>query len=222
VGVVIRVLIVNETRLIANVLSAVLEDEPDMRVVACATSGEAALSWAPQADVALVSTRLGDRDSVQLVRAMSGAVPYLKVLVLGLTESSAQVLQYAQAGAAGYVLKDDSVEDLVRRIRAACDDKALVSPEVAAALMARLAQLAHRVPETEASSDGRSDLTPRELEVLGLIAEGLTNQQIADHLVIEVGTVKNHVHSILQKLEVRSRQEAAELRRTSAELAGIP
>jgi two-component system nitrate/nitrite response regulator NarL len=130
--------------------------------------------------------------------------------VLGLTESSAQVLQYAQAGAAGYVLKDDSVEDLVRRIRAACDDKALVSPEVAAALMARLAQLAHRVPETEATGDGRSDLTPRELEVLRLISDGLSNQQIADHLVIEVGTVKNHVHSILQKLEVKSRQEAAE------------
>jgi DNA-binding NarL/FixJ family response regulator len=207
---VIRVLVVNEIQLIANVLSAVLGDEPDMGVIACATSAESALVWAPQCDVALVSTRLGDDDSLQLVRAMTEAAPSLKVLVLGLTESTGQVVQYAQAGAAGYVLKDDSVDDLVRRIRAACDEKALVSPEVAAALMARLAQLSHRIPGSEASGDGRGDLTPRELEVLKLIGDGLSNQQIADHLVIEVGTVKNHVHSILQKLEVKTRREAAE------------
>jgi len=89
------------------------------------------------------------------------------------------------------------------------DDKVFVSPKIAAAMMERLSDLAQMFSDVENSVTDDAGLTPRELEVLELIGEGLTNQQISERLVIEVGTVKNHVHSILEKLNVGSRGEAA-------------
>jgi DNA-binding NarL/FixJ family response regulator len=116
-------------------------------------------------------------------------------------------MQYVEAGASGYVLKDDTVAERLRHIRAAHAGKARVSPEIAAALMSRVAELAQLVKESSINAD-LGDLTPRELEVLTLFGQDLTNQEIAERLVIELGTVKNHVHSILQKLNVASRHEA--------------
>jgi DNA-binding NarL/FixJ family response regulator len=119
------------------------------------------------------------------------------------------VLRYIEAGAAGYVLSSEPLDELLRNIRAAHSDKALVSPDVAAALIARIGELAEILPDTPPQENVLGDLTDREHEVLALIGQGLTNQEIADRLVIELGTVKNHVHSILQKLDVDSRQDAA-------------
>jgi DNA-binding NarL/FixJ family response regulator len=130
-------------------------------------------------------------------------------LAFGLAESKPRVLEYVEAGADGYVARDDSVEDLLRRIRAAHRDKAVVAPEIAAALMSRVSKYAQLFSEVQSGLHDDADLTPREREILELIGEGLTNQEIADRLVIEVGTVKNHVHSILQKLDVSSREDAA-------------
>ena len=117
--------------------------------------------------------------------------------------------QYVEAGAAGYVLKDDSVDDLVERVRGAHAGQVRVSPGIAAALMSRVSEYAQLLDDVETGVGEAADLTPREREILDLIGQGLTNQQIGDLLVIEVGTVKNHVHSILQKLDASSRHEAA-------------
>jgi two-component system nitrate/nitrite response regulator NarL len=205
----IRVLLVNQVVLISNVMAAVLEDEPDMEVIDCAVSIDEALALAPKADVVLVSTGLTSNGALRLTRAITEAGLPAKVLVVGLSESETEILRYIQAGAAGYVLKDDSVEDLTERIRSAYEEKALISPKIAAALMSRVAELASIAAEIRIPDDGSSDLTPREREILELIGEGLTNQQIADRLVIEVGTVKNHVHSILSKLDASNRHDAA-------------
>jgi DNA-binding NarL/FixJ family response regulator len=107
------------------------------------------------------------------------------------------------------VLKNDSVDELLSRIRAAQRGRALVSPKIAAALMSRVTELAQLFADIESGINEAVDLTPREHEILELIGQDLTNQEIADLLVIEVGTVKNHVHSILQKLDVSSREGAA-------------
>ncbi len=205
----IRVLLVNQILLISNVMAAVLEDEPDMEVIGSATTMEEALPLAPKADVVLVNTGLARNGALRLVHTLTETDPACKVLVVGLSESEAEVLQYIQAGAAGYVLKDDSVHDLAERIRSAHDEKALISPKIAAALMSRVAELAQIATETRTELGGPADLTPREREILELIGQGLTNQQIADQLVIEVGTVKNHVHNILQKLDASNRHDAA-------------
>ena len=205
----IRVLLVNEIRLIGNVIASALEDESDVEIVGGVTSLDEALALAPKSDVVLVSTRLPEDGALKLTGAIAEAHPSVKVLVLGLAETKGQVLQYVEAGAAGYVLKDDSVGDLLSCIRAAQSGEALVSPNIAAALMSRVGELAQLFADVESGISEAADLTPREREILELIGQGLTNQEIADRLVIEVGTVKNHVHSILQKLEVGNRQDAA-------------
>ena len=192
-----------------NVLASVLEDEPDIEVVGRATSVDEALDRAPESDVILVSTRLPDSGALKLITAIAEVDPSVKVLALGLTESKERVLRYVEAGADGYVLKDNSVDELLTRIRAAHRDKALVSPKIAHALMSRVSEWAQLFEDIEVGVAESAELTPRELEILGLIGQGLTNQEIADRLIIEVGTVKNHVHSILQKLDVSSRQDAA-------------
>lgn len=203
----IRVLLVNDIQLTCNVITAVLEDEADMTVVGCATSVNAALAQAPDYDVALVGTSLGNPGSLELVRQLKERIPEAKVLMLGMTESEELVLPYIQAGAAGYVLAEDSVDDLIARIRVAHEDRALISPKIAAALMTRLNEWAQRVQK---GPGGKGiELTPREWQVLKLIQQGCTNQEIADELIIEVGTVKNHVHNILRKLDVSSREDAA-------------
>ena len=207
----INILLVNEIRLMGNVIAAALEDEPDIQVVARVTSLEEALKVVQEkeVDVALVSTRLPDQGALKLTNAITELAPATKVLALGLTEEKKRVLRYVEAGATGYVLKDDSLDDMIETIRAAQEGKVFVSPEIAAAMVERISDLAQMFSDVENSVTDDADLTPRELEVLKLIGEDLTNQQIAEELVIEVGTVKNHVHSILEKLNVSSRGEAA-------------
>lgn len=207
----INLLLVNETRLMGNVIAAALEGEPDIHVVACVTNIDDAMQIVrdKEVDVALVSTRLPDQGALKLTNAITEFKPATKVLALGLTEEKQHVLRYVEAGATGYVLKDDSLEGLIETIRAAQDGKVFVSPKIAAAIMERLAALARLFSDVENSVGDTTELTSRELEVLKLIGEGQTNQQIAEQLVIEVGTVKNHVHNILDKLHVSTRGEAA-------------
>jgi DNA-binding NarL/FixJ family response regulator len=205
----IKLLFVSELRLVGNMLASLLEDETDIDVVGSVTTVNEALSENIDFDVILVSTSLPNSGALELTQKVVERDPDAKILVLGMTESKAEVLQYVEAGASGYVLKDDSVDDLLDRVRLAYEDKARVSPKIAGALMSRLSSLAQLFSDVEAIVDEPADLTPREREILGLVGQGLSNQEIADQLVIELGTVKNHVHSILQKLGVENRQEAA-------------
>lgn len=208
----IRVLLVNEFELMGNIITEVLEDEPDIEVIGCVTTPQDALAAISNEDLdmVLVSTHLPNDGALRLTSTMTDADSSLKVLALGVSEKKERVLQFVEAGASGYVRKDDSVDDLIKAIRAANKDQAKVSPKVAAALMARVSELTDLLTMVESGIPGDySDLTPRELEILELIAKGYSNQRIADHLVIEVGTVKNHVHNILNKLDVRTREDAA-------------
>jgi DNA-binding NarL/FixJ family response regulator len=186
----INLLLVNEIRLMGNVIVAALEDEPDIHVVACVTTFEEAVQIVREneVDVALVSTRLPDNGGLRLTNTIADIAPSIKVLALGLTEEKKRVLRYVEAGASGYILKDDSLEDLIEIVRATQEGKVFVSPQIAAAMMERLSDLA---------------------QIFAGVENNLTNQQIAQNLVIEVGTVKNHVHNILEKLNVNSRGEAA-------------
>lgn len=207
----IKLLIVNEIRLMGNVIVAALEDEPDIEVIACVTTYDEAIQVIRdnEVDVALVSTRLPDHGGLRLTNAINDLAPSTKVLALGLTEEKKRVLRYVEAGAAGYVLQDDSLEDLIEIVRATQEGRVFVSPEIAAAMMERLTDLAQMFAGVQNNITDTTALTSREVEVLELISKGFTNYQIAQNLVIEVGTVKNHVHNILEKLNVSSRGEAA-------------
>lgn len=207
----IKILIVHPTRLISSLLAAVLREEEDIFVSGQAQTVAEALFQlaAAPCHIALVAANLPDDGALRLTEQITAAHPEVKVLVFGLPKAEQVILQYVMAGAAGYVLQEVPIERLFANIRAAHEDKALVSPDIAAAFMRQLAEMAHVSAGTSLNPDGLAELTPREVEVLALIGDGLTNQEIADQLVIELGTVKNHVHNILRKLDVRSREEAA-------------
>jgi DNA-binding NarL/FixJ family response regulator len=205
----IRVLVVDEERLMCAVMASVLDGEPDLSVVGSAVTPDEALEHADTCDIVLVSTSLPDNGALLVTRAIADGELPTKALVFGLGESEPEILTYIEAGAAGYVLKEASVEDLVENIRAVADGQALVSPVIARSLMERVADLVRICDDLGITVGGIAELTRRETEVLELIAEGKTNQEIADEMIIELGTVKNHVHNLLKKLNVSNRAEAA-------------
>lgn len=207
----IRILLVDEIPLTCDLFTAVLDDEPDLHVIGCASTFAEALALAPEADAILVNTRMAGHAALDVIGALNEMGVPAEVLALGLGESKSQILPYIQAGATGYVLKDDSVDEMVARIRAAHNGEPQVAPKIAAAMMSRLAELAGAAGHDLEGNNGHFNLTPRELQTLELVGQGLTNRQIAERLVIATGTVKNHVHSVLTKLDVSSRHDAAAL-----------
>jgi two-component system NarL family response regulator len=207
-----KMLLVIEVRLIADIFASVFEDEPTIDVAGYASTMDEALAvlQRQEVDVALISVGLPNQDALTLTNTIVESWPSTKVLALGLSEENHHdTLRYIEAGASGYILKDSSLNELIEVIRLAQKGEAQVSTRMAGALMERLFRLARMFSAVEHKIDGDVRLTSRELEVLHFISEGLTNQEIAAQLVVEVGTVKNHVHRILEKLNVSSRQEAA-------------
>jgi two-component system nitrate/nitrite response regulator NarL len=209
----IRVLIVHEFQLMCNIISAALDDEEDIQAVGTATNVAGALELVQKenVDIVLVSTGLPNDEALTLTKSILQTAPKVKIVVLGITEDRGQVLQFIEAGADGYVLQEDSLEDLLAAVRAAHAGKALISPQIASALIDRVTELAHAFTKIGTAPPEAIELTEREIEVLELISQNLNNQEIAERLVIEVGTVKNHVHSILRKLGVDKREQAASL-----------
>ena len=207
----IKILLVIEVRLIANIFAEVLEEEADFMIVGRSENVEGALKIIQdrQVDVALVSVGLPRQGAMELTTAVVESAPNTKVLALGLTDETDDVLKYIEAGAAGYILKDSSLLDLIEVIRSTQRGEAQVSAKMAGAMMERLSSLAKMFVSVENTIADGVRLTPREREVLQCLGKGCTNQEIASHLLVEIGTVKNHVHSILEKLHVSNRDEAA-------------
>ena len=206
----IGVLVVSQSSLFCSVVEAVIHNEADMQFVGRAATADAALEQAAGCNVILAHRQLPHNGTLFLLDTIVTDYPHVKALVMDLPRSeSEQIIHFIEQGAAGYVLREDSAEELLHKIRAVYSGRPRIDPHIAAALMARIAQLASSRPQPLAFSHGLLELTEREREVLRLIGRNLTNREIARHLVIEIGTVKNHVHSILKKLDVPNRQQAA-------------
>jgi DNA-binding NarL/FixJ family response regulator len=202
---VIRVLILAEVGLYRDALGGALGHSERIEVAGATAGLEEALvaveDLAP--DIVLVDTRMPS--SADAVRALAAATPQVKVVALAVPEVERNVIAFAEAGASGLVPREGSMQDLVTVIESVSRGEMLGSPGIAATLARHVADLA-RERRLE-PIDGR--LTARELEVLRLIEAGFSNKQIARTLSIELPTVKNHVHNILQKLNVDRRTEAA-------------
>lgn len=207
----IRILIVEQILLMCEVFAAALEDETDIAVLGTATCAEDALKELAQGDynMALISTNLPDGEALSLTETITSTYPNVKVVILGMMNTEGIILRYIEAGAVGYVFSEDSVDELLQNLRAVHADQALVSPEIAATLIERMSALTDQLLDVGMNPEDYEELTPREKEILALVEDGLTNQEIADQLTIELGTVKNHVHNILDKLNVNSRKDAA-------------
>lgn len=209
----IHVLIVDEVRLTGDALAEVLAEQPDIQVIDISTDVSTALSHVQDCDLILVNANLSEDGAYQLTQMVANHAEVnprqTRVLIVGLVESKQTIIRYIEAGAMGYIHREADVDELLETVRNVQDGRPQVAPDVAAALMARVSELASWFDEIVSGPAKMNVLTPREREVLGLIGQDFTNREIADQLVVEVGTVKNHVHNILSKLEANSRHEAA-------------
>jgi DNA-binding NarL/FixJ family response regulator len=201
-------------------LMCVLHDEPDIQIVGCTGSPAAALTHLARTpcDVALVSYELGESETLELMRDLGERDQPVKVLLTDVPKEDEIILHLLEEGAAGYICVQESWADLVKKIHAVAEDEFLVHPDIAATMMSRIAELNLLLIELDGGNMARpetvyAELTQREVEVLRLLGEEKSNQEIAQALTIELGTVKNHVHNLLRKLDVCSRKHAAQLAR---------
>lgn len=201
-----QILVVDDSRLYREGLALWLTDHMDDHALETAGSLDSLIKHLDCGQPAAVVLNLASDQSAEMLSALIERAPVPTLVVIGADESNeAQVLACAQAGACGYVTKDDSLTDLVMVIEEVVGGHTRMSARISSLMLRRVRQL---------ESDRRrpsalSSLTEREIQILRLIASGLSNRDIADELTIEVHTVKNHVHSLLTKLGVRRRGQAA-------------
>jgi DNA-binding NarL/FixJ family response regulator len=205
----IRVLVVDDQQLVREGLCVLLDLIPDIRVVGEAADGVAAAEQAQRIrpDVVLMDVRMPKLDGVAATRRVREMCPDIQVIILTTFDDDEYVFEGLRAGAAGYLLKDVPSEQLAEAIRAAARGEAFIQPSVTRKVVAEFTRLAER-ENVRRKQPLPDPLSERELEVLALLAESLSNQEIADRLYIAPGTVKNHVSNILSKLNARDRTQA--------------
>jgi two-component system, NarL family, nitrate/nitrite response regulator NarL len=207
----IRLWIVSPMRIYREGLAHVLAARDGLALVGCDATYEPAIPVVRRCEVDVVLFDLRCPSGLVGLRRLATA-PSVSVIALGLRESVEWVVACAEAGIAGYVTDDTSLEELVSRIEDAAHGDFKCPPHIAASLLRRLGAIG---PSLSSPAAG-SRLTSRELEVAALLQEGLSNRQIATRLTIQLPTVKNHVHSILEKLETPTRTDAAAVLRRGA------
>jgi DNA-binding NarL/FixJ family response regulator len=200
---------VEDNWLLCAGLVAALDRQPDLAVVAVAEDAAAALrrvlETRPQ--VVLVDAGLGDHDSHALVAEILQAAPEVRVIMIDLLPAPEDVVEFIRRGASGFVVKDATVEDLVHAVRSVARGTDVLPPVLTDALLSHVAQLRLGGP---AAGTGRGvRVTAREREIIDLIADGLSNKEIAERVHLATHTVKSHVHNVLQKLALHSRLQLA-------------
>jgi DNA-binding NarL/FixJ family response regulator len=203
----LRVLVVDDHDLFRTGLRSLL-DEHGVHVVGEASNGEQAVRLARELapDVIVMDLNMPGMTGVEATRKISDIAPLTRVVVLTISDQDADVLDAIVSGACGYLLKDASIDDLLRGIRSAAVGESLISPHIAAKVLQRV-RASNTLPGGAEAI--RSELSDREIEVLKLIANGKDNAQIASELYISPKTVKNHISNILMKLQIENRIQAA-------------
>jgi RNA polymerase sigma factor (sigma-70 family) len=203
----VRVLLVDDDDLMRAGLRSVLASDDSVEVVGEAADGRAAIEAVPELkpDVVLMDVRMPNLDGIAATREILAVWPDARVLILTTFEEDDYIFGALSAGASGFLLKRTSPEELIAGLHAVAAGDSLLSPSVTRRVIERMA----RQPEAVTSASERlQELTPRERQVLELIAKGLSNAEIAQAFVIEETTVKTHVKRILMKLRLRDRVQA--------------
>ena len=201
-----RILVVDDHEVVRLGLRALLSNQPDFIVVDEASSADEALEKAllHRPEVVILDIRMPGKNGIEVCRELKEQLPEIQVLMLTSYAEDEMLFDAISAGAAGYVLKQGGGEELVRAVRRVAEGDALLDPAVTQRVLARVREATRR--EQAAAF---KDLTEQELRVLGRVSEGLTNKEIAKDLFLGEGTVRNYVSSILSKLDLTNRAEAA-------------
>lgn len=223
----IRVVLVDDTRMFRDGLRLVIDMEEDLTVAGVAGDGAEGVEVVrrEQPDVVLMDIRMPKMDGVEATRRIKAEWPQIHVIVLTTYSDDEFIFEALKAGAVGYMVKDLPATELVQAIRTVHQGGALIPPAIAAKLVAEYARLAaggtasatpaaaapSAPSEAEEPRPRVADLTPRETEILKLLARGLSNKEIADQLYLSEGTVKNYVSAIFSKLHARDRAQAISL-----------
>jgi DNA-binding NarL/FixJ family response regulator len=204
----IRILLVEDQTLMRQGLKTILDLEPGLQVVGEAPDGNAGLDLALRIrpDIVLMDVQLPRMNGVEATAAICASWPEAKVIILTTFDRDDYVFQGVRAGARAYLLKDTPATELVDTIRRVCGGEIFIQPAIASRTLREIAR-----PNTE--TDLLEPLSDREREVLVLVAQGASNRDIAEKLVITEGTVKNHVSNILAKLQAANRTQAANIAR---------
>lgn len=202
----INILICDDQAIVRKGIRALLATEPDIEVIGEAKNGQEAINQtaALQPDVILMDLVMPEVDGIEAIRGITAHQPQARILVLTSFATDDKVFPAIKAGALGYLLKDSSPEDLVQAIQHVYRGEPSLHPTIARKVLHELSQ-----PDEAEKPPTSEPLTERELEVLRLVAQGLSNRQIANELIISEATVRTHVSNILGKLHLASRIQAA-------------
>ncbi|MFD2371492.1 response regulator [Brevibacillus sp. GCM10020057] len=207
----IRVVLVDDQTMIRQGLGYVIQMQPDMEVIGEASDGDEAVALVSETapDVVLMDVQMPNKSGIDATREIMQKHPAPKVLILTTFDNHNYVVEGIRAGAVGYMLKDADSQEMLDLIRRAYQGEALFHTVTAAKALAEVLQTQRAEPQSQGHSSVLLDeLTDRELDVLQQIAYGYRNDQIAQNLFISEGTVKTHVHRILQKMGVEDRTQA--------------
>jgi DNA-binding NarL/FixJ family response regulator len=204
----IRLLIADDHELFRRGLRMVLEDEDDIEVIGEAGDGEVAVELAREhaPDVVVMDVRMPGLTGIEAARRVKEEEPGTKILMLTISDEEDDLYEAIKAGANGYLLKEISIDEISHAVRSVHSGQSLISPSMASKLLDEFAAMIKKEEEKEEVPAPR--LTPREMEVLEHVAQGMNNREIAKALFISENTVKNHVRNILEKLHLHSRMEA--------------
>jgi DNA-binding NarL/FixJ family response regulator len=218
----IQLVVIDDNRLVRDGLKALLDAQPGLNVVATAEDATAGLrkvrELTPQ--VVLLDATMDNGDTHQCVETLRKTTPATKVIVMDLLAGPEDVIDFVKAGANGFVMKDATLDDLVRTIRTVAQGVDVVPPALTGTLLSHIAQqvVARHLPGVEEAVR----MTKRERQIMDLIAEGLSNKEIAQRLNIATYTVKSHVHNILEKLALHSRLQIAAYTHKAGALPAAP
>jgi RNA polymerase sigma factor (sigma-70 family) len=204
---VIRVLIADDDDLMRAGLAELLSSDPSIEIVGQAATGREAVERTRrlEPDVVLMDVRMPDLDGIEATRELASAAPKARILILTTFEQDDYVFGALRAGASGFLLKRTRPEELIAAVHAIAAGDSLLSPSVTRSVIDRMAQ--QPTPDL-ADRTALEELTPREREVLDLLARGLSNREIAAALVVEESTIRTHVKRVLMKLDLRDRIQA--------------
>lgn len=205
----IRIVLIEDNRLLREGIATTLKGQADLRVVAALDGNHDSLLRVRKArpHVILMDLGLRNRNGLRFVASITKELPQTKVIGMGLIPTQQDIVEFVEAGAAGFILKDATIRDVLRTIRAVAQGTKILPPLLTESLFTHVVN--HALRKVKGELPGAVRMTKREREIIVLIAEGLSNKEIAQRTYISTYTVKSHIHNILEKMSLHSRLQIA-------------